>query len=138
MNNQIFVNLPVKDLEKSKAFFAQMGYTYNNDFTDEKAACMIIGPNIYAMLLSEPFFKSFIPTKNIADASNSTEVLIALSAETKEEVNELVDKAIAAGATIPRPPDDHGFMFARSFEDPDGHIWEVVWMNPEAMPPASN
>jgi predicted lactoylglutathione lyase len=135
MATKIFVNLPVKDLDKSKEFFVKLGYTINPQFTDEKAACVVISEDIYAMILKEEFFKTFTPKKEIADATKSTEVLVALSAGSKEKVNELLDKALAAGAREARPPEDHGFMYGRSFEDPDGHIWEVFWMDMNAVPP---
>lgn len=129
MATKIFVNLPVKDLEKSKAFFTKIGFAINPQFTDEKAACVVISEDIYAMILREEFFKTFISKKQIADATKSTEVLVALSAESKEKVNELADKALSAGASSLREPEDHGFMYSRSFQDPDGHIWEVFWMD---------
>ena len=129
MNKQIFVNLPVKDLNKSKAFFSALGYTFNPQFTNENAACMIISDNsIYAMLLMEDFFQTFID-KQIAKAHEVTEVLTCLSCESREEVDSLVAKALAAGGKAPRPPQDHGFMYAHSFEDLDGHIWELVYMS---------
>lgn len=134
MATSIFVNLPVKNLDASKAFFAALGYTFNQQFTDHNAACMVISDTIYAMLLVEPFFKSFI-NKEIADTSQCTEVLLALSADSRESVDELVNKALAAGGTEPRPAQDHGFMYQRSYQDLDGHIWEVVWMNPDAVMP---
>ena len=130
MATSIFVNLPVKDLEKSKQFFSKLGYTFNPQFTDEKAACMIISDTIYAMLLSEPFFKGFIPNKEIADTSKTKEVLTALSTDSRQQVDDMADKAIAAGGKQFREPEDHGFMYARSFEDLDGHVWEVIWMDP--------
>jgi predicted lactoylglutathione lyase len=130
MATKIFVNLPVKDLDRSKEFFTRIGFTINPQFTDEKAACVVISEDIYAMILTEPFFKTFLRKKEIADARNTTEVLIALSADSKEKVNETLEKALAAGASEAREPEDHGFMFARSFEDPDGHTWEVIWMDP--------
>lgn len=129
MATKIFVNLPVKNLEKSKEFFSGMGYTFNTQFTNENAACLIITEDIYAMLLVEKFFKTFLRKTEIADASKITEVIIALSADSKEKVNELLDKALAAGATEQREAQDHGFMFSRSFEDLDGHIWEIFWMD---------
>jgi predicted lactoylglutathione lyase len=129
MNKQVFINLPVKDLEKSKAFFSALGYTFNPQFTDENAACMIISDTIYSMLLTEPFFKGFID-RDIADARKTKEVLIALSCENREEVDELVRKALAAGGRAPLPSQDHGFMYQHSFEDLDGHIWEVFYMDP--------
>ena len=131
MATQIFVNLPVIDLNRSVEFFTQLGFSFNPQFTDEKATCMIIGENIFAMLLVEPFFQTFTH-KTICDAHTSTEVILALSADSKEKVNEMVDKAAAAGGAEHGEPKDHGFMYYRSFQDPDGHIWEVLWMDPNA------
>jgi uncharacterized protein len=125
------VNLAVKNLDKTKEFFSNLGYTFNQQFSDEKAACMVISETIYAMLISEAYFKTFIPNKEISDTSKSKEVLLALSADSRQQVDELADKAIAAGGKNFRDPDDHGFMYSRSFEDLDGHVWEVFWMNPE-------
>lgn len=133
MATQIFVNLPVKDLNRSKAFFTQLGYTFNQQFTDEKAACMIISDTIYVMLLVETFFQTFTK-KEIADAHKTVECSIALSADSKEAVNEMVDKAVAAGATIPNDASDYGFMYQHSFEDLDGHHWEYIWMAPNGVP----
>jgi predicted lactoylglutathione lyase len=135
MRTKIFLNLPVKDLEKSKEFFAKLGFTFNAQFTDKNAACMVISEDNYAMLLVEPFFKTFTK-KEIVDAKKSTEVLIAMSAESKDKVNEILSKALAAGAREPREPQDHGFMYGRGFEDPDGHIWEIFWMDPKAVNPS--
>lgn len=135
MATKIFVNLPVKDLDKSKEFFTKIGFSINPQFTDDKAACVVISETIYAMILKEEFFKTFTPKKEIVDATKSTEVLIAISVDSKEQVNELLDKAFAAGAKEARPAEDHGFMYARSFEDMDGHIWEVFWMDMNAAPP---
>lgn len=132
MSSKIFVNLPVKDLDKSKAFFATLGYTFNAQFTDETAACMVISEDIYAMLLTEAKFREFTP-RAIADATKVTEVLVALSTDSRDKVNELVDKAVAAGGSEVRPPMDYGFMFNRSFADLDGHIWEIVWMDMAAV-----
>ena len=130
MNKQIFVNLPVKNLEKSKAFFSALGYTFNPQFTDQNAACMVIADgSIYAMLLVEDFFRTFTG-KPIADAREATEVLVCLSCESRAEVDELVRKAVAAGGRAPRAPQDHGFMYGHGFEDPDGHIWELAYMEP--------
>lgn len=132
MNKQIFVNLPVKDLDKSKAFFEALGYGFNPQFTNDSGACMVIAEgSIYAMLLTEPFFKTFID-KPIVQAKEATEVLVCLSCESREEVDSLVAKAIAAGGHTPRAAQDHGFMYAHAFEDLDGHIWELVWMAPQA------
>jgi predicted lactoylglutathione lyase len=136
MATQIFVNLPVKDLEKSKKFFTDIGFTINPQFTNEKAACVVISEHIYAMILREEFFKTFIPKKEIADSTKSTEVLVALSADSNEAVDEMYDKALAAGGSKLRDAEDHGFMYSRSFQDPDGHIWEVFWMDINAAPPA--
>lgn len=135
MATQIFVNLPVKDLQRSMDFFTHLGYSFNKQFTDEKAACLVISDTIYAMLLTEPFFKGFIPGKEISDTATAKEVLIALSADSKEAVNALADNAIAAGGKQFREPEDHDFMYSRSFEDLDGHVWEVVWMDPAAVMP---
>jgi uncharacterized protein len=134
MATKIFVNLPVKDLERTKEFYGKLGYTFNPQFTNEDAASMIISEDIYAMLLTETFFKTFTK-KEIVDATKSTEVLIALSADSREDVDKLVDTALAAGGTIPADPQDHGWMYTRSYQDPDGHVWEIVWMNPEAIQP---
>jgi predicted lactoylglutathione lyase len=129
MNKQIFVNLAVKDLNKSKAFFEALGYTFNPQFTNDSGACMVIAEDsIYAMLLTEEFFATFID-KKIANAKEVTEVLICLSCESREEVDQLVAKALAAGGTSPRPPQDHGFMYAHGFQDLDGHIWELAYMS---------
>ncbi|NCI51225.1 VOC family protein [Sediminibacterium roseum] len=133
MPTQIFVNLPVKDLKRSIEFFTRLGYTFNPDFTDEKATCMIISDTIYAMLLVEPFFKTFTQ-KAICDTSKDIESIIALSCESRAAVDELAQKAEDAGATIPKPANDMGFMYTRSFEDPDGHLWEVFYMDPAAIP----
>jgi predicted lactoylglutathione lyase len=111
------------------SFFEAMGFTFNPKFTDETAACMVMGEDIYAMLLTHPKIRQFT-NKEIADSHKTTEVLTALAVDSKAKVHELADKAIKAGAAEPRPPQDYGFMFARSFEDPDGHIWEVFWMDP--------
>lgn len=131
MATSIFLNLPVKDLEKTKEFFLKLGYTFNQQFTDEKAASLVISENIYAMLITEPYFKTFIPNNEIADTGKAKEVLVALSADSRQQVDELADKAIAAGGKKFRDPEDHGFMYSRSFEDLDGHVWEVFWMNPD-------
>jgi len=133
MAKQIYLNLPIKDLEKTKEFFAKLGLEFNQQFSDENAACLIIGENIYAMLLVEKYFKTFIK-KEISDSKKYTEIITALSVESKERVDELVDKAIEAGGRELREPQDHGFMYGRAFEDLDGHIWEVFYMNESKMP----
>lgn len=129
---KIFVNLPVKDLKKSIDFFAKLGFTFNPQFTDETATCMIVSPENYVMLLIEPKFKSFTP-KPICDATKSTEVLIALSLENRQQVDDMVRKAVAAGGTTYSEPQDHGIMYAHGFQDLDGHIWEVFFMEPSAI-----
>lgn len=134
MATKIFVNLPVKDLERSKAFFTKIGFTINPKFSDETAACVVITEDIYAMILTHAKFKQFTK-KEIADANKTTEVLTCLSFDSKEKVNEFVDTALKAGATVSGEPIDYGFMFSRSFNDPDGHIWEAFWMDENAAPP---
>jgi predicted lactoylglutathione lyase len=129
MSTKIFVNLAVKDLDRSMAFFKRLGFAFNAQFTDETAACMVVTDDIYAMLLTHAKFKEFT-RKDIADAHKTTEVLTALSFDSKDKVDEIADKAIAAGATEAREPMDYGFMYGRSFNDLDGHIWEVIWMDP--------
>ncbi|MBW7833487.1 MAG: VOC family protein [Simplicispira suum] len=132
MNTQIFVNLPVKNLERSVGFFTALGYRFNPQFTNEDATCMVVDDgHIYVMLLVEKFFATFTP-KPIADARRSTEVLLCLSCESRSAVDALVAKAVAAGASTPYKPKDHGFMYQHGFEDLDGHLWELMWMDPEA------
>lgn len=128
----IFVNLPVKDLDAAKAFWGKLGYSFNPQFTDETAASMVISDTIFAMLLTEQKFKEFA-TKPVADAAQTTEVMVALSADSRAKVDEIVDAALAAGATEPRPAMDMGFMYGRAFEDLDHHVWEYVWMDPAAL-----
>jgi uncharacterized protein len=126
---QIFVNLPVKDLERSKRFFQSLGFPINPQFSNDKAACVVVEEgSIHVMLLTEPFFKSFLPARSIADAKKSTEVLVCLSCSSDDEVKDLVRKASSAGGKPAREPQDHGFMYQHAFEDPDGHIWELVHM----------
>ncbi|WP_066316233.1 VOC family protein [Bacillus sp. FJAT-29814] len=126
-SKHIFVNLPVKDLERSMEFYKGIGYEFNPEYTDEKAACMIIGENIYAMLLVESYFKTFTK-RELPDPMKTPGVLIALSADSREQVDEIVDKAIALGGTAASEPIDHGFMYYRSYQDMDGHYWEVAYM----------
>lgn len=132
MHSQIFVNLPVKDLKRAVDFYTKVGYSFNPQFTDENATCMIVGDNLFVMLLVEKFFKSFT-NKEIADTRKATEVLTCVSCASREEVDALVAKARAAGAAVPREPQDHGFMYSHGYEDPDGHTWELVHMS--GMPP---
>jgi len=134
MSRQIFVNLPIKNMERSKAFFGALGFSFNPQFTNEQGACMVVSDSIYVMLLVEPFFQTFTK-KQIADAGKTTEVLICLSCESRAEVDELVRKAVAAGGSTPNAPQDHGFMYGHGFQDLDGHIWELAYMDPSAAPP---
>jgi predicted lactoylglutathione lyase len=135
MNRKIFVNLPVADLPKSIAFFTALGFTFNPQFTDETATCMIVAEDIYVMLLTHAKFRQFTP-KAICDATKSTEVLVALALESPERVNELVRNAVAAGGTTYSEPQDYGFMWQHGFQDLDGHIWELFYMDPNAVPQA--
>lgn len=134
MPAQIFVNMHVKDLARSKAFFEKLGYTFNPQFTDENAGCMVISDSIFCMLLTTGHMERFVPKgKTIADATKTTETLLALSCDSKDAVNATYDKAIAGGATECRPTEDHGSMYSRSFNDLDGHIWELFWFDPNAL-----
>lgn len=128
MSRMIFVNLPVADLAKSMAFYEAIGFTNNPQFTDGTAACMVLSDVIHVMLLTHDKFAQFTP-KAIADARATSEVLICISEESREGVDAITGKALAAGGTEPREPQDYGFMYGRSFEDPDGHIWEAMWMD---------
>lgn len=128
MQTKIFVNLPVKDLNRSIEFFKKLGYTFNPQFTDEKATCMIISEENYVMLVTEPFFRTFTK-KQISDATTSTEVIISLTADSREAVDEMIRKAVEAGAKTPNDPQDYGWMYQHGYEDPDGHLWEVFYMD---------
>ncbi|SDC14466.1 hypothetical protein SAMN02799630_00642 [Paenibacillus sp. UNCCL117] len=130
-SKQIFVNLPVKDLNRSVAFFTELGFEFNPHYTDENATCMIIGENIYAMLLVEKFFNTFT-TKEIANTETTAEVIVALSADSREKVDEIVSKALAAGGKPYNDKVDHGFMYTWSFQDVDGHLWEFMYMDENA------
>ena len=132
MATNIFVNVPVKNLKRSMELFSKLGYEFNPQFTDDNAACMVISDTIYAMLLTETFFKTFTP-KAVADATQTTEAIIALSLDSREAVKAHVEKAFAAGAKRYTEPKDHGFMYQWGFEDLDGHIWEFLWMDPAAI-----
>lgn len=132
MSQQIFVNLPVADLPRSVQFFGKLGYSFDPRFTDENATCMIVGENIFVMLLVEKYFATFTD-KPVADAKLSSEALIALSLESREAVDAIVQAAIAGGAREFRPAQDLGFMYQRAVEDLDGHIWEYFWMDPAAQ-----
>ena len=135
MSRKIFVNLPIKNMENSQAFFKSLDFSFDPNFTNEQGACLVISENHnYVMLLVEPFFRTFTQ-KSIADSSKTTEVLVCLSCESRAEVDEMVRKAIAAGGKSPNAPQDHGFMYGHGFEDLDGHIWELMWIDPTAVPP---
>ena len=134
MPRQIFVNLPVADLPRSIAFWQALGFHFNPQFTNDAGACLVIDPQIYAMLLTRPFFQTFTH-KEIANAETTVEVLNCLSCESREEVDSLVAKAVAAGGRASGEPKDHGFMYGHAFEDPDGHTWELVFMS--GPPPAA-
>jgi predicted lactoylglutathione lyase len=128
-SRKIFVNLPVRDLKRSVEFFTRLGFSFNKQFTDDSATCMILSEEAYVMLLVEPRFRDFAK-KPISDARTSTQGIFALSADSRAEVDELVKTAIAAGGTHAANPMDHGFMYGWSFFDVDGHHWEVMWMDP--------
>ena len=132
MATKIFVNLPVKDLKRSMGFYAALGFVNNPQFTDETAACMVVSKEIYVMILTHEKFKQFTP-KTIVDATRSSEVLVCLSCDSKQQVVEQVRKALAAGGSTYADPKDYGFMFQHGFQDPDGHIWELIWMDPSAI-----
>lgn len=127
MHSQMFINLPVKDLPRSRKFFEGMGYSFNPQFSNDQGACLVLGEHSFAMLLTHDFFAGFTP-KPIGDAHANTSSLIALSCASREKVDELVKLAVAGGATMPKPPVDHGFMYQHGFHDLDGHVWEVFWM----------
>ena len=133
MTRQIFVNLPIKNMDRAKAFFGALGFSFNPQFTSEQGACMVVADDIFVMLLVEDFFQTFTK-KAICDASKSTEVLVCLSCESRAEVDDLVRKALAAGGKVPNAPQDQGFMYGHGFEDLDGHIWELVYMDLAAAP----
>lgn len=133
MVKQIFVNLPVKDLKRSVDFFTQLGFTFNPQFTDANATCMILGENMFAMLLVEDYFRTFTH-KDIVDTGKQTEVLVALQLENREKVDEIVRKVLAAGGTASRPVQDLGFMYNQAIEDLDGHTWEFFHFDLSQMP----
>jgi predicted lactoylglutathione lyase len=131
MKQQIILNLPVKDLDKSKAFFAALGFTFDARFSGEHSACVnVVGDTVQAMLTTESFFGSLI-NKPVVQARDANEFVICLSCDSREEVDTLIAKAAAAGGRIPHPPEDHGFMYDQGFEDIDGHLWNLVWTAPE-------
>jgi predicted lactoylglutathione lyase len=130
--DKIFVNLPVKDLNKSVEFFTKIGFEFNPQFTDHNATCMVVSEHIFVMLLVEDYFKTFT-SKEIVDSTKSTEVIVALSASNKEEVIDIVNRALAAGGKASNEPADHGFMYVWSFQDLDGHLWEFMHMDESAI-----
>lgn len=132
MATKIFVNLPVKDLKGSVEFFSKLDYKFNPQFTDETAACMIVSEDIYVMVLTRAKFKEFTPTA-ICDSTKSTEVLVCLSCESREQINDMVGKAVAAGGTTHAESKDYGFMYQHGFQNLDGHIWELIYMEPSAV-----
>jgi uncharacterized protein len=132
VKTKIFVNLPVKDLNKTIEFFTKLGFKFNPQFTDENATCMIVGDDIFVMLLIEKFFKTFTK-KEISDTSKNTEVIVALSVEGRENVDQMMNRAIEYGGKESREPQDHGWMYGRSFEDIDGHLWEIIYMDKSAL-----
>jgi uncharacterized protein len=133
-SRKIFLNVPVRDLQKSMAFFSTLGFEFNRQFTDDKAACMVISEEAFVMLLTDSYFRTFTK-RELADTSRNTEVLIALSCENRAEVDALVKKAVASGGKHAMEPADHGFMYTWSFYDLDNHHWEVLWMDPTAIQP---
>lgn len=133
MVRQIFVNLPVHDMARTRAFFEALGFAINPRFSNEQATCVVIAPNICAMLLLVPFFQGFTKLP-VADATQTTEVLTALACDSRDEVDALVARAVRAGGSTPNAPQDHGFMYQHGFADPDGHQWEVFWMDEGAAP----
>jgi uncharacterized protein len=132
MTPQIFVNLPVKDLNETVDFFTKLGFAFNPQFTDENATCMIVNNDIFVMLLVEKFFKTFTK-KELCDTTKDTEVIVALSTESREKVDQMINKVIEAGGKEHRKPQDHGWMYGRSFEDINGHLWEVIYMDKNAL-----
>jgi uncharacterized protein len=135
MANNLFVNLPVQDLKKSIAFFTGLGFSFNAQFTDETATCMIVSSDAFVMLLTEEKFRAFTPNP-VCDARKSTEVLVCLACDSRAKVDEMVRKAVAAGGNTYNEPQDHGFMYGHGFQDLDGHIWELMYMDPSAIPSA--
>jgi uncharacterized protein len=132
MVSNIFVNLPVKDLPRTMSFFSALGFSFNPQFTGETAGCLMLGPNMFAMLLTEQYFQTFTP-KAIADAHKASEVLVALGVASSDDVKRIAGAAFANGATRVRDPQDLGFMYSEAFADLDGHIWELVWMDQAAV-----
>lgn len=134
MKRQIFVNIAVKDLPRSRAFYSSLGFSFNEQFSDDTAACLVISEEIHAMLLTHPKMQGFLPEGHrVNDSASIHEALLCLSCESRQEVDQMVDQALASGATPVREPVDYGFMYYRAFQDPDGHIWEMMHMNKEQL-----
>ncbi|KIC01965.1 extradiol dioxygenase [Flavobacterium sp. JRM] len=133
MKTEIFLNLPVKDLNSSMAFFTALGFTFNLNFTDDKAACLEIGENIFAMLLTEEFFKTFTK-KQICNTATTTEILMALSVDSREKVDEIITAVVKAGGTEYMEAKDYGWMYQKAFLDIDGHHWEIFFMDESQAP----
>lgn len=132
MSRMIFVNLPVRDLKRTVGFWTGLGFTFNPQFTDENTTCMVISDHACVMLLTDELFSTFT-TRQVADATEHTEAILALSAESREEVDRLVDTAVTTGGSAANETQDEGYMYGRSFHDPDGHLWEVLYMDPAAL-----
>lgn len=132
MTHKLFVNIPVQDLQRSQQFFGDLGFQFNPQFTDENAACMILSEEGFVMLLERSFFKTFTD-RQITDPTTTVEALLSFSVDSRAEVDRITEQAFAGGATVAKDPVDFGFMYQRSFLDPDGHHWEIVWMDPEQM-----
>ena len=135
MIKQIFINLPVKDLDRSIDFFTRLGFAFDPQFSNDTATCMIVSDNIFVMLLIEPLFKTFTD-KSICDAHKKTEALVCLAVDNRQRVDELVSKALVAGGRVLKQPQDHGFMYGHGFEDLDGHLWEVIYLSGKPPTPA--
>ena len=133
MATQMYVNLPVKDLGKSIEFFTKLGFKFNAQFTDDKATCMVIGTDSFVMLVADPYFKTFTP-KAVADARKGTEVILSVTVESKEKVNDLIRKSLSSGGQPSSEAKDYGWMYQHGFQDPDGHLWEVIFMDMSKVP----
>jgi uncharacterized protein len=135
MSTMTFINLPVKDLARTTEFFTKIGFSFDEQFTDGNGTRMIISDDTSAMLVVEPFFKGFISPQDVADTSKSSEVIVGLSADSRDEVDDRVDRAVAAGAEVLGDPQDDGFMYMQGFRDLDGHQWSFIYMDMSAIPP---
>lgn len=134
MPTQIFVNMQVKDLQRSMGFYKTIGWKFNKAFTNEDAACLVISDTIYAMLHTAKSIRRFVPKgRTVVDAKKQTEVLLAVSVDTRKKVDAMYAKALKAGGSAVRPAEDHGWMYGQTFSDPDGHIWELLWIDPKAV-----